>query len=78
VAAFLWYVGKTQKEAFETAQLMAVSKATELAQKKVDSIVLPEAVINQIRQLSDNPCSRGTEHLARIFETELPDTRGLR
>jgi hypothetical protein len=25
-----------------------------------------------------SPCSRGTEHLARIFETEFPDTRGLR
>src|SRR5215470_12271778 len=47
IAAFLWYVGKTQKEAFETAQLIAVSKATELAQQKVDTIVLPDAIITQ-------------------------------
>jgi hypothetical protein len=31
-----------------------------------------------ILETSSNPCSRGTEHLARIFETEFPDTRGLR
>jgi hypothetical protein len=24
------------------------------------------------------PCSRGTEYLARILETEFPDNRGLR
>jgi hypothetical protein len=85
VAAFLWYVGKTQKEAFETAQLMAVSKATELAQKKVDSIVLPEAIINQIRQLSDNVEQQANnavqqakvlrEALVKNIETELMRAR---
>jgi hypothetical protein len=68
VAAFLWYVGRTQKEAFETAQLIAVSKATELAQQKVDQIVIPDAILTQIRELSNDAIQQ-----AKILRDALVD-----
>lgn len=52
VAVFLWQVGKTQKEAFESAQAIASAKATELAQKKVLEILLPEKIISEVQKIS--------------------------
>lgn len=65
-ATFLWQVGKTQKDAYEAAQLVAVSKATELAARKVNEIVIPARVITEAEKLSN----QAIEEITRI-KTEM-------
>ena len=46
---FLWYFGKTRKEAFDSAKSEASTIATEIARRKVDEIVIPEDLKIQIQ-----------------------------
>ncbi len=71
LAIFLWQVGKTQKEAFETAQLLAVTKATELATQRVNEIVIPENVTREAQKRSAEALKRVTE----IRDTLINDLR---
>ena len=78
LALFLWQVGKTQKEAFETAQLTAVSKATELAQAKVNEIIVPERIVRAVEELSESTIAQiGAlkENLISEVERELKSAR---
>lgn len=59
--AFFWIVGKTQKDAFETAQTIAVSKATELAERRVSEVVIPENIVESAKKMNEETIAQITE-----------------
>lgn len=66
IAIFMWQFGKTRQEAFEAAQASALAKATELAQKKIEEIIIPDRIVSSVMTMTEETIKQ-----IKVLKTEL-------